>query len=112
MQAAEILGIDVENFRPVVGDTETSGYADVTGGSRTTYATCPLWAAYTGIPFSWLKSKITGKRPSLTSGGLHALAVQSKFVSNKLAQKELGHSARSLEQTINDTIDWMQKHVD
>ncbi len=39
MQAAEILGIDVENFRPVVGDTETSGYADVTGGSRTTYAT-------------------------------------------------------------------------
>ena len=79
---------------------------------RTTYATFPLWAAYTGIPFSWLKSKITGKRPSLTSGGLHALAVQSKFVSNKLAQKELGHSARSLEQTINDTIDWMQKHAD
>ena len=79
---------------------------------RTTYATFPLWAAYTGIPFSWLKSKITGKRPSLTSGGLHALAVQSKIVSNELAQKELGHSARSLEQTINDTIDWMQKHAD
>ena len=39
MQAAEILGIGVENFRPVVGDTETAGYADVTGGSRTTYAT-------------------------------------------------------------------------
>ena len=79
---------------------------------RTTYATFPLWAAYTGIPFSWLKSKITGKRPSLTSGGLHALAVQSKIVSNELAQKELGHSARTLEHTINDTIDWMQKHVD
>jgi len=39
MQAAEILGIGVENFRPSVGDTETAGYADVTGGSRTTYAT-------------------------------------------------------------------------
>ena len=79
---------------------------------RTTYATFPLWAAYAGIPFSWIKSKITAKRPSLTSGGLHALAVQSKIVSSELAQKELGHNTRTLEKTINDTIDWRQKHVD
>ena len=39
MQAAEVLGIGVENFIPSVGDTDTAGYADVTGGSRTTYAT-------------------------------------------------------------------------
>ena len=39
MQAAEILGIPVTEVRPTVGDTETAGYADVTGGSRTTYAT-------------------------------------------------------------------------
>ena len=39
MQAAEILGIPVTEVRPSVGDTETAGYADVTGGSRTTYAT-------------------------------------------------------------------------
>ena len=39
MQAAEVLGIGVENFIPTVGDTDTAGYADVTGGSRTTYAT-------------------------------------------------------------------------
>jgi len=39
MQAAEILGIPATDFRPTVGDTETAGYADVTGGSRTTYAT-------------------------------------------------------------------------
>src|SRR3989449_6907586 len=44
MQAAEALGIPAEDVRPVVGDTETVGYTDVTGGSRVTFATG--WAAY------------------------------------------------------------------
>ncbi|MCB9722700.1 MAG: xanthine dehydrogenase family protein molybdopterin-binding subunit [Spirochaetaceae bacterium] len=35
---AEELGIPVERVRPLVGDTDTVGYCDVTGGSRTTYA--------------------------------------------------------------------------
>ena len=33
------FAIQVTEVRPTVGDTETAGYADVTGGSRTTYAT-------------------------------------------------------------------------
>lgn len=44
MQLAEVLGIQAEDVRPVVGDTETVGYSDVTGGSRVTFATG--WAAY------------------------------------------------------------------
>jgi CO/xanthine dehydrogenase Mo-binding subunit len=36
---AEELGIDVTRVRPVVGDTETAGYCDLTGGSRVTFAT-------------------------------------------------------------------------
>jgi CO/xanthine dehydrogenase Mo-binding subunit len=44
MQLAEALGIRAEDVRPVVGDTETIGYTDVTGGSRVTFATG--WAAY------------------------------------------------------------------
>jgi CO/xanthine dehydrogenase Mo-binding subunit len=44
MQMAEALGIRAEDVRPVVGDTETVGYTDVTGGSRVTFATG--WAAY------------------------------------------------------------------
>ena len=39
MQAAEVLGITAEEVRPTVVDTESIGYTDVTGGSRTTYAT-------------------------------------------------------------------------
>jgi CO/xanthine dehydrogenase Mo-binding subunit len=39
MMVAEELGIPVERVRPIVGDTDTAGYADVTGGSRVCYAT-------------------------------------------------------------------------
>jgi CO/xanthine dehydrogenase Mo-binding subunit len=44
MQLAEALGIRVEDVRPVVADTDSVGYNDVTGGSRVTFATG--WAAY------------------------------------------------------------------
>jgi CO/xanthine dehydrogenase Mo-binding subunit len=39
MHVAEVLGINAHDVRPTVGDTESVGYTDVTGGSRTTYAT-------------------------------------------------------------------------
>jgi CO/xanthine dehydrogenase Mo-binding subunit len=39
MMAAEELGIDVDQVRSVVGDTETASYNDVSGGSRVTFAT-------------------------------------------------------------------------
>ncbi len=44
MQLAEALGIPAEDVRPVVVDTDSVGYCDVTGGSRVTFATG--WAAY------------------------------------------------------------------
>jgi len=39
MQFAETLGIRAEDVKPAVVDTDSVGYTDVTGGSRTTYAT-------------------------------------------------------------------------
>ena len=36
---AEELGIDVQRIRPVVADTETVAFSDLTGGSRVTFAT-------------------------------------------------------------------------
>jgi CO/xanthine dehydrogenase Mo-binding subunit len=39
MMVAEELGIDVDRVRPVVGDTDSAGYTDVTGGSRVCFAT-------------------------------------------------------------------------
>ena len=44
MQAAEVLGLRAEEVHPVVVDTDSVGYTDVTGGSRTANATG--YAAY------------------------------------------------------------------
>src|SRR5207244_12978819 len=44
MQLAEALGLRAEDVKPSVGDTDSVGYTDVTGGSRVTYATG--WAAF------------------------------------------------------------------
>lgn len=39
MQLAEVLGITSDDVNPMVGDTDSVGYTDVTGGSRVTFAT-------------------------------------------------------------------------
>src|SRR6185437_14249696 len=39
MMAAEVLGIEYERVRPIVGDTAQAGYCFLTGGSRVTFAT-------------------------------------------------------------------------
>jgi CO/xanthine dehydrogenase Mo-binding subunit len=39
MMAAEILGIEVQHIRPIVGDTASVGFTFLTGGSRVTFAT-------------------------------------------------------------------------
>lgn len=39
LMAAEVLGVPYESVRPAVVDTDSVGYCDVTGGSRTTLAT-------------------------------------------------------------------------
>ncbi len=44
MQAAEVLGIPAESVNPTVVDTDSIGYTELTGGSRTTFATG--WAAH------------------------------------------------------------------
>jgi xanthine dehydrogenase molybdenum-binding subunit len=39
MIVSEILGIDIKDVRPMVGDTDSIGHTDATGGSRTALAT-------------------------------------------------------------------------
>jgi CO/xanthine dehydrogenase Mo-binding subunit len=39
MMAAEVLGIPVERVRPIVADTASVGFTNMTGGSRVTFAT-------------------------------------------------------------------------
>ena len=39
LMAAEVLGIDYEKIKPLVADTESVPFSDLTGGSRVTFAT-------------------------------------------------------------------------
>jgi xanthine dehydrogenase molybdenum-binding subunit len=39
MQAAEVLGLSVDRIKSIVGDTDSIGYTEMSGGSRTTFAT-------------------------------------------------------------------------
>ena len=39
IMAAETLGVEYDSVRALVGDTESTGFSNVTGGSRTTFAT-------------------------------------------------------------------------
>jgi CO/xanthine dehydrogenase Mo-binding subunit len=44
MIAAEVLGADINDVRPIVADTDSIGHTDPTAGSRTAFATG--WAVY------------------------------------------------------------------
>jgi CO/xanthine dehydrogenase Mo-binding subunit len=55
--AAEILGVPVETVRPAVADTDSIGYCDGTGGSRTTLATGGAVMKAAGILMQELKER-------------------------------------------------------
>jgi CO/xanthine dehydrogenase Mo-binding subunit len=61
MQLAEVLGIPAEDVNPSVVDTDSVGYTDVTGGSRTTFATG--WAAYEAA--NDIKAQMIGRAAKL-----------------------------------------------
>ena len=96
---SEELGIPVERVRPSVGDTDSIGYTDVTGGSRVCYATgmAVIEAAQD------VRDQLRGarredleRRASTWSGGRAAARCRSKgdmapLTLNELAAK-IGHT--------------------
>lgn len=76
-------------------------------GHKKTLFTIPLWLirpfAPLGIPFS----KITGQPPWFSSYTTYNLSRNNNFSSEK-AEKELGFQCRPLQETIEDTIQWLQ----
>lgn len=68
--------------------------------------TLPLWVAYLGIPFLWLGSKISGKRPLYTRDALHSLKAKCDFPLDKV-KEEFGYSPRCLEETVIDHMKFL-----
>lgn len=75
--------------------------AEVTG--RKPLPTLPIWIAYVGLPFLFLWSKLTGKRPLYTSASLASLQADTDFPLTK-STEQFGYCPRPLRETVHDHV--------
>lgn len=68
--------------------------------------TLPIWVAYVGLPFLYLGSLITGKRPLYTMASLASLRADTNFPLEK-SKREFGYSPRPLEETVRDHMKFL-----
>lgn len=71
--------------------------------------TLPLWTAYLGLPFLFLWSKLTGKRPLYTRAALSSLKADADFPIGK-AVREFGYRPRPLKQTVLDHVEFLKEN--
>jgi len=71
-------------------------------------STLPLWLAYVGLPFLFVWSKISGKRPLYTASALASLKENASFPIGKAAE-QFGYSPRPLKETVCDHVDFMRE---
>ena len=74
--------------------------------NRKMLPTLPMWIAYVGLPFLWLGSKLTGKRPLYTSSSLASLRADTNFPLAKV-NKEFGYTPRNLKETGVDHVKFL-----
>ena len=98
MQAAEVLGIRAEDVNPTVGDTDSIGYTDVTGGSRVAYATG--WAAYEAAQD--VKSQMIERAALIWEVDSDTLEME-KGVFRSKTDTELKMTFKELAEQVNDT---------
>lgn len=75
---------------------------------RKPVAVAPLAAAKAALPFISLYSHIKGIRPLYTAYSLYTLNSNALF-SHEKAERELGYHVRSIDSSLRDMIDYIQK---
>jgi nucleoside-diphosphate-sugar epimerase len=70
----------------------------------------PLWLAFAGVPFIRVWSKLTGSEPLYTMMSLRTVKFSSRKISRQHAKEVLGYNPRSFENSIQDTVEWFNKH--
>lgn len=79
-------------------------------GKKIKVPTIPVWAAYLGLPFIQLQSKITGKEPLYTGESIDILVNGNAKISHEKAKKELNHHPREFKETLRDLISWFKEN--
>jgi len=98
MIAAEVLGMDVNDVRPLVTDTDSIGHTDVTGGSRTAFATG--WAVYEAAQDAVRQLKeraarLWEKKPDEVAFGDGQFSIQDHDVKPMTVKELAGRLART-----------------
>ena len=90
MVAAEELGIAIDRVRPSVGDTDSTGYTDVTGGSRVTMAT--------GLAVYEAAQDVKRQLCARVAATCNVPIEEVRFENGYVAAKGHGHAPLSLEE--------------
>ncbi len=67
-----------------------------------------MWVAWTGLPFIFLYSKISGTKPTYTRESLIILSEGNRMISNARAKNELNFNPRPLTESIRDLLTWFR----
>ena len=79
-------------------------------GKKVRKIVIPMFVARFGLPFIYIRSKLTGRRPLYTGQSLEIISQANKNIINEKAKRELGFNARPLKESINDTIEWFKEN--
>ncbi len=86
-----------------------AGWVQEISGARPPLVHVPIWLAKIAAPSVVWYSRWLGIRPLVTSEAIQIVGCHQKIETNKAAV-ELGFQARPLQETIADTVRWLQDH--
>jgi dihydroflavonol-4-reductase len=78
-------------------------------GNKTPTMIAPMTIAKIGLPFIQAWARMRKEHPLYTKDSLDVIQMSSKNVSHTKAERDLGFTARPLEETVRDTLGWFEE---
>lgn len=78
-------------------------------GKKLMRGTLPFFTIYLSLPIYYLQSLFSNAPRAITFDSIHTIKVQNKNIPSQLAKDQLGHSPRSVEETITDTLKFFKE---
>jgi dihydroflavonol-4-reductase len=82
---------------------------EAAGGARSPRFTFPVWMAYLGIGPMRLMAALQGKQSLFTRQSLDSALSSNHHILHDHATADLGYQPRPLEETVADTVDWLEE---
>jgi dihydroflavonol-4-reductase len=78
-------------------------------GKRVPKIALPFWLLQLAVPFHSVYCRLTGANPQITKESVIALRNGHPHMNSSKAIHQLGHSCRSIEESLHDFYEWQQK---